>query len=197
MNADWTEWLWTGRPAIVMAVVSTVVVYAVIIAYVRWFGLRSFSKMSAFDFAMTIALGTLFGSTISGPSPPLVLALICLFLLFATQRLVALARRKTWLKRVIDNEPLLIMLEGRVIADNLRRARITADDLRAKLREAGVLDPACVKAVVFETTGDVSVLHGPRDEELDPVLLEGVRTGDAPDPAGSPSDEEAFHFRRA
>jgi uncharacterized membrane protein YcaP (DUF421 family) len=48
---------------------------------------------------------------------------------------------------------------------------VTPADVRASLRQANVLDPADVKAVVLETTGDISVVHGP---DLSEALLEGV-----------------------
>lgn len=175
----WSEWVWTDATALVMAAVSTLVVYVALILYARIFGLRSFSKMSSFDFAMTIALGSLFASSISGPSPPLLLALVCLLLLFLGQKLVAFGRRSRPLKKLVDNEPLLLMRDGAPIRENMRRANVTDDDLRAKLREANVLDPAQVKAVVFETTGDVSVLHGGVEEELHADLLNGVSPGPA------------------
>lgn len=179
MSPEWSQWL-TAEPstmAIVMA--STIVVYAAIIVYTRFFGLRTFSKMSAFDFAMTIALGSLFASSISSPSTPILLSLFALLLLFSGQKLVALARRSTTLKHLIDNDPILLMVDGRILEENMRRTNVTEGDLRAKLREANVLDFSEVKAVVLETTGDVSVLHGQPDETLSPALLEGVRSGAA------------------
>jgi uncharacterized membrane protein YcaP (DUF421 family) len=74
---------------------------------------------------------------------------------------------------LVDNAPLLLMDGRGVLEDNLASARVTHDDLRAKLRDANVLDTGQIHAVVFETTGDVSVLHG--DEPLDPEVLRGVR----------------------
>lgn len=179
MSSEWSEWLTAEPSAMVMAMVSTIVVYVAIIAYTRLFGLRSFSKMSAFDFAMTIALGSLFASSISSPSPPILLSLFAFLLLFSGQKLIALGRRSTSLKHLIDNDPILLMVDGRIIDENLRRTNVTEGDLRAKLREANVLDFSQVKAVVFETTGDVSVLHGAPDEALNPALLDGVRRGAA------------------
>lgn len=177
VSEGWADWIWTDPTALAMAAVSTIVVYLALIVYARVFGLRSFSKMSSFDFAMTIALGSLFASSISAPNPPLLLALVCLLLLFLGQKLVALARRRTSMKKLVDNQPLLLMTHGETITENLRKANVTEDDLRAKLREANVLDQSEVKAVVFETTGDVSVLHGGPEEELDPALLEHVDPG--------------------
>ena len=58
----------------------------------------------------------------------------------------------------------------------MRRAHVTRDDVRAKLREANVLDYSQIRAVVFETTGDVSVLHTDQaDRELASDLLADVR----------------------
>lgn len=58
-----------------------------------------------------------------------------------------------------------------VLYDNLHKAQMTEDDLRAKLREANIIDPAQIRAVVMETTGDVSVLHAdPQGPDLDPQL---------------------------
>ena len=44
----------------------------------------------------------------------------------------------------------------------------------AKLREANVTRFEQIHAVIAETTGDISVLHGPPDETLDTGLLDGV-----------------------
>ena len=179
MSSEWLKWLSAEPSAMAMAMVSAIVVYAAIIAYTRLFGLRSFSKMSAFDFAMTIALGSLFASSISSPSPPILLSLFAFLLLFSGQKLIAIGRQSTSLRHLIDNDPILLMVDGHIIEENMRRTNVTEGDLLAKLREANVLDFSEVKAVVFETTGDVSVLHGQPDEALNPALLEGVRRGAA------------------
>jgi uncharacterized membrane protein YcaP (DUF421 family) len=65
-----------------------------------------------------------------------------------------------------------------ILRDNLRKAHLSETDLQAKLREANVLNYQQVKAVVFETTGDISVLHADSDVRLDPHLLKGVKDVD-------------------
>ncbi len=69
---------------------------------------------------------------------------------------------------------MILMVDGRMVEENLAQTRVTPSDVRSKLREANVLDPSEVKAVVLETTGDISVLHGDPASRLDPGLLEGV-----------------------
>ncbi len=172
-----SDWFTSSPTALLSVVLSTLGVYVVLIALIRLVGLRSFSKMSSFDFAMTVATGSVLASTILSPSPPLAQAAVALASLFGVQFTIAWLRKRTsWATRVVDNEPLVLMVGAEIFHDNLRRARVTENDLWAKLREANVLRPEEVRAVVLETTGDISVLHGePDGATLHPDLLRGVR----------------------
>lgn len=178
-----SDWFTASPSALVAVVLSTVGLYAVLIALIRVVGLRSFSKMSSFDFAMTVAVGSVLASTIITPSPPLLQASVALASLFGVQAVIAALRKHTsWAEHVVDNEPLVLMAGDRMLRDNMRRARVTENDVWAKLREANVLDPQEVRAVVLETTGDISVLHGEPDRvDLHPCLLRGVRDADRVD----------------
>jgi len=159
-----------------MVLISAVVTYALILGYTRLTGLRSFSKMSAADFAMTVAVGSLFGSTISSPSPTLVLGAVALATLFAGQWLLAVLRQRYGrFSKVIDNEPLLLMARGKMLEQNLRRANVTKNDIYGKLREANAFRCDQILAVIFETTGDISVLHSDDpDARIEPEFLRDV-----------------------
>ena len=147
-----------------------------VILLLRLNGLRSFSKMSSFDFATTVACGSVIASTVISPDQSVLLGIFALVGLFVVQATVARIRTHTgWAQSLIDNEPILIMEGGKILPDNLRRAKMTEDDLYSKLREANAYDLDRVHAVVFETTGDVSVLHGDADDTVSPALLSGVR----------------------
>lgn len=144
------------------------------IVLVRIVGLRSFSKMTSFDFIMTIAMGSLVGSAARSEHLPAFLqACAAMAGLFLIQFLIA-RLRKIWVAfgDAIQNQPLLLMKDGEVIDKALETSRVARGDLMAKLREANVLDLSQVRAAILETTGDVSILHGDR---LEPTLLEGVR----------------------
>ena len=65
------------------------------------------------------------------------------------------------------------MKDGEIYYDNLKKARVTESDLRGKLREANVIQLSEVRAVVFETTGDVSVLHS-ADKKLEDWIIKDV-----------------------
>lgn len=150
-------------------------VYAVLILFTRLNGLRSFSTMSAFDFAMTVAVGTVAASTILNPRPSLVEGAAALAMLFVLQRSVAYLRRWHPLKDVLDNRPLLLVHQGKIRADNLRRCHMVPHDLYAKVRSAGLLRLEDVEAAVMETTGNVSVIPRRAGVQADPRLIEDVR----------------------
>lgn len=175
-----TDWFVTSWTALGGVVLSAVVVYVVLITYTRLAGLRSFSKMSSFDFAMTVAIGSVVAGTILTESPPVLQALVALGAIYALQVIAAALRKRFgWFSALVDNEPLLLMTHEGMVEANLKRARVTESDVWAKLREANVLRTREVRAVVFETTGDISVLHGPPDgETLEACLLTGVRDAD-------------------
>ena len=146
---------------------------ALVVALTRVFGLRSFSKMSGFDFAVTVAIGSVMAATSMSPGTPFWQGALTLVVLFGVQTIVAQARAHvSGVVAVTDNDPLLIMRDGEILHDNLRGAGMTVGDLIGKLREANALEFSQVRAVVFEPTGDVSVLHG---DTFDDRLLEGVR----------------------
>ncbi len=170
------EWLTTSWSTLGIVAVKALLTYAALVVFVRVAGLRAFSKMSSFDFAVTVAFGSVLASAVLAPQPPLPQVVFALAILMALQAIVAWARKWDVVARCVDNEPLLLMAGSEVLEDNLRSAQVTRKDLAEKLREASVVDMRQVRAVVMETTGDISVLKAdPGDPPLDPQILAGVR----------------------
>lgn len=139
--------------------IAIVLTYAAVILLHRLAGLRSFAKMSGFDFAATIATGSLIASAAIGGAP-LWSGLAALAALFAAQAFVARARRRDAARRLVDNRPVLLMDGAEVLHANLARSGLVEADLAAQLRLAGASAADDVCAVVLETSGDVSVILG-------------------------------------
>jgi len=170
---DWT-WLTTTGSDLLMVLLSGIGIYTVLLLMTRLTGLRSFSKMSSFDFAITVALGSVVASTILAKDPPVLVGAVGLLVLYGLQYLVSRFRRRTELvERLVDNEPLIVMAGEEVLSDHLDPSRMTEDDLCSRLRLAGITHPKQVLAVIFETTGDVSVIKA--TDEVDPWLFEDIR----------------------
>lgn len=150
------------------------VVYMSTILLTRISGKRSFSKMSSFDFAMTVAVGALIGTTILSPSVSLVQGIVGLSSLYLLQYVVGYFRRYSTFDFLITNRPIVLMKGRKVLDENLRKAHVTKKDLQAVLRQANVTNRDQVLAVIFETSGDVSVLHSDKENEIEQWLLEGI-----------------------
>lgn len=146
-----------------------------VVALVRITGLRSFSKMTNFDFVMTVATGSLLaGAAQAGEWSGFGQALAAMTALFAAQYLVAKVRKSSGtVEKIIQNDAVLLMRNGEFCREAMADERVSESDVVAKLREANVLEMAKVRAVVLETTGDISVLHG---EVLEDRLITDVRS---------------------
>ena len=166
---------WADHLARGMILGMVAILYVLLLT--RLLGLRSFSKMTSFDFVITVATGSLVaGAAQASEWLPFFQALAAIGALFLLQFFLARGRKASDdVQDLVQNEPLLLMREGKICEAALKSSRVTRDDLTAKLREANVLDYGKVRAVVLETTGDVSVLHG---DDLNEDLLDGVRVKD-------------------
>ncbi|MEH6647950.1 DUF421 domain-containing protein [Sulfitobacter sp.] len=152
-------------------------VVAVIVALTRLHGLRSFSKMSGFDFAITVSIGSVLTSAVTTLKTDAYIYVMALVSLFIIQLTISQLRvRSSRLHSMNDNTPLLLMEDGKMKPENMRAVGLTADDLHAKLREANAYNLDLVHAVVMEATGDVSVLHGPKDGlKISQEVMQDVR----------------------
>jgi uncharacterized membrane protein YcaP (DUF421 family) len=171
------DWFTMPISVIPNVLLSVTGIYIAVILFTRLAGLRSFSKMSSFDFAMTVAVGSLMASTILSENPPLFQAIIALGGLYGLQMIIAYLRTKRYkFIAVVDNQPLMLMNRQGIIEENMRQAHVTRNDLLEKLREANVIHFSQVEAVIFETTGDISVLsRAPKPaDQLDSRIIENV-----------------------
>lgn len=169
------SWIVTSFQSVLMVILSTLGIYVVLILFTRLSGVRTFSKMSSFDFAITVAIGSLIASTILTKSPPLFQAVVAMASLFAIQMVIAGFRESYFIRSLVDNKPILLMRNTEMLEENMKKARVTREDLLGKLREANVTQFSQIRAVVMETTGDMSVLHHHEiDHQLEEKLLEDV-----------------------
>jgi uncharacterized membrane protein YcaP (DUF421 family) len=174
MNMD--RWFAINEDNLLAVVITAAGIYTAIIIFTRLAGKRSFSKMSSFDFAMTVAVGSMIATTVLSKSVSLWEGIIGLGAVYILQISVALLRQFKIIHKMVDNTPLLLMDGERILHDNLKKARVSESDLRSKLREANVIRLKEIRAVIFEATGDISVMHTEdENEELEDYLMEDVK----------------------
>ena len=169
-------WTFASLSILLKVIVSLVVIFGIIILITRVSGLRTFAKMSSFDFASTIAIGSILATVIMNTNQSLLKGGIALAGIIMFQTIFSFAIRKSkTLSKLLTNAPMMLMYEGEILHENLEKTNVGEDDLIAKLREANALNFSEVKAVILESTGDMSVLHSKDDSNLEDRILKGVK----------------------
>ncbi|MFV8225624.1 DUF421 domain-containing protein [Christiangramia aquimixticola] len=170
------KWFAFNSDNLIAVVLTAVGIYTAIILFTRLAGKRSFSKMSSFDFAITVSIGSMIATTVLSKSVSLWEGITGLAILYLLQMVVGIFRRFGIVRTVVDNKPLLLMEGEHIYYENLKKARVTEADLKSKLREANVIELSEIKAVVFESTGDISVLRSSdENKNLAAYLREGIQ----------------------
>ncbi|MCT2087930.1 DUF421 domain-containing protein [Micrococcus terreus] len=133
--------------------------YAVLVVVLRLPGKRTLSQLNVFDFVVTVALGSTFATVVVSSDVSLAEGATALALLAGVQYLVALVSAHWPRSRTaLTARPVLLLKDGRIRQEELRRHRLTVSELRQAVRMQGVGDLAQVKAVVLETNGKLSVV---------------------------------------
>ncbi|MGY5351057.1 DUF421 domain-containing protein [Wenyingzhuangia sp. IMCC45533] len=156
-------------------ILSVIGIFTAMMMVTKIFGLRTFAKMSSFDFASTIAVGTILASIVLNKDQNISKGILALICVIGFQTLFSfLVRKSSTFKKVFTNKPQMLMKDGEIFYDTLKKCNVSKSDLMAKLREANVHKISEVQAVIFENTGDISVLHSADKNSIDAVILEDV-----------------------
>jgi uncharacterized membrane protein YcaP (DUF421 family) len=155
-----------------LVVLTTVAIYLLLVLCVRLLGQRTLANMSSFDLGCALALGAVVGRTSLLLDPTLGTGVIAMITLFATQIVLAQLRQHRWIDRMLNRPPVLLMVNGVALTDNMRSSHVAEDELRQKLRLAGIRRPTEVQCVIMERNGAVSVIR--QGEPIDPALYSDV-----------------------
>lgn len=178
--------MWTAlgvSPSEALAVVvSALGIAAAFLLLLRVLGQRSVARMSTFDVAVLLVLGSVGGRVITGYTPTLTAGLIALATLTVLRWIADKLARTRVGAFVVRDRPILLVSGERILAENLGKARISEAELWETLRTGGVRNLTEIAAVVLEGTGAVSIIR--RGADLDPRLLHGIQD---PGSASAPS----------
>lgn len=151
--------IWSSWDDILRILVIGPLIYLALILILRVTGKRMLSKMNAFDFVVTIALGSVLATVLMSKDVALVEGIVGLGLLIGLQYVIAwTSTRSATVDRLIKSEPTLLYYQGRFLRDALRQENVVEDSLRAGMRSAGQGSLDDVEAVVLESDGTVSII---------------------------------------
>lgn len=152
-----TSQLGTDPLTALQVVIATVGMVLALLVLIRLGGQRSLASMSAADVACVIALGAVVGRTMLLAVPTLVTGVIALVVLFGLRGLLTRVQATRRGAR-LSVQPVVLMADGQIDGAGMRRARVTEDDLRQRLRLAGISVRTQVRLAVLERNGQISVI---------------------------------------
>ena len=147
---------WSG---LLRTAVVGVLAYAGLVLLLRVSGKRTLSKMNAFDLVVTVALGSTLATIILSQDVALAEGLIAFALLIGLQFAITwLSTRSSTVSGLVKSEPALLLHNGRLLPQALRRERVTEAEVRAAVRSAGYARLDDLVAIVLETDGSLSAV---------------------------------------
>jgi uncharacterized membrane protein YcaP (DUF421 family) len=136
-----------------------VLTYGVLIVILRVSGKRTLAKLNAFDFVVTVALGSTLATILLSTDVTLAEGAGALALLVALQFVATwLSVRWKPLRSLLKSTPTLVLRQGELLTDAMRRQRVTDNEIYQAIRQQGIGDLSAVAAVVLETDGTFSVI---------------------------------------
>ncbi|RYY28950.1 MAG: DUF421 domain-containing protein [Chitinophagaceae bacterium] len=140
-----------------VAICSTIS-YIVLFIFIRISGKRSLSKLNAFDFVVTVTLGSTLSAMIL-KQVPLAEGCVALIIIISLQYLLAwLAMRSKTGEKIINSEPVLLFYDGQFLRDAMKKEVITEGEIYAEMRANRLEQISDVRAVVLELNGEITVV---------------------------------------
>lgn len=154
-NVFFDSWL-----SILRVVCVTPLAYFTMILLLRISGKRTLSKMNAFDFVVTVALGAVLASVALNQSIPLADGVAAFVVFIAVQFLFTwLSVRVKSVKTLITSKPAIIFYKGEFLPQVMKKERITVEEVFSAARQGGFSTLDNIDIIVLETTGDMAIIE--------------------------------------
>ena len=139
-------------------VICTFLAYIALFLFVRISGKRTLAKLTAFDFVVTVTLGSTLSSMILA-KVTLAEGAVALIVIIALQYFLAwTARESKTMEKVINSSPTLVFYRGKFLENAMKKEVLTREEIYAEIRKYRMFDVEQVEAVVMELNGELTVI---------------------------------------
>ncbi len=145
-------------PTYVQMALRATIAYFILLSLTRLMGKREISQMTFFDYTVGITIGTLTGSMITDVDISWYEVLPALLIFVMLQIISAfLSMKSINFRRLVDGSSTVLIKEGKILEDNMRKVRFNSSELLSKLHEKNVFKFADVETAILENDGKLSV----------------------------------------
>ncbi len=147
----------------ILSYFRTIILYLVLILVIRLMGKRQIGQMEASEFVVTMLVANLASIPMQDGAIPLYSGLVPILTVLGVELMLSfLSLRSVFVRKLLCGKPVILIENGNILQDNLRKTSVTLDELTGHLREKGVLDLEEVQYAILETNGNLSVFPYPK-----------------------------------
>lgn len=138
------------------------VVYFVLFVLFRLSGKRQAGQMTPFDLLLLLIISNAVQNAMVGADTSIIGGLLVAAVLIVWNQLLGwLTSRSRRIEDLLEGRPVVLVHNGHVFEDELRRNRMSIEELRGALRSEGCFDLSDAAFAILETNGHVSVKTRP------------------------------------
>ena len=163
---------WTGSEDLPIYgfLIRATIVYIYIFVLIKVLGQRSMVPISPIDFLFGIIIGDVVGEPLSDGEADLAGPLAAASFIGATHLFLSyMALKLPRYRRIIEDEPIILMENGIILQEQLRKSKITMESFLMDLRFAGAIDLTEVDYAILESNGQISVIKKSKYDVLTPA----------------------------
>ncbi len=143
--------------------IRTVILYLLLILSVRLMGKRQIGEMEPTEFVVTMLVANLAAIPMQDGGTPLFSGIVPIATVLALELILSgISFLSIRFRKVLCGKPVILIFEGKVDQDALRKTQVTQDELTGHLREKDILDIRQVQYAILETNGQLSVFPYPK-----------------------------------
>ena len=165
------SWLFSGAGPLAAVAAKAALMYVTALLGLRVAHRRTLAQWTAIDFAAAVAVGAIIGRTAVASTQPLLVGVVALLTILLAHTLVTFGRYLPWLTKLTDHRVRVLVDHGRLRRRQLLVCGLTEADLYSQLRQQGVYDVAGLRYVLYETKGELTVVHENQHDAADPALV--------------------------
>lgn len=157
--------------------IYTIIMYFYLIFIIRVMGKREVGSLSIFDLAVYFTISDLITSCIIDKTIPIYYGIISVAILCFLQKGIAYVTLKNKkVREFIDGKKSIIINNGEIDFEEMKRQKYTFDDLYSQIREKGIDSISLIRWAILENSGKLSVItyKESTSDFPDPLISDGI-----------------------
>jgi len=163
-----------------ISIFRTLILYFFIMLAIRLMGKRQISDMQPSELVVTMVISDIASLPMQNTSQPLLSGIIPVLILVSLEIATSVVMMKSRkFRKLICGSAVVIIKDGKLLQSEMKRLRLTTEDLFAQLRQQDIFSIEDVQYCIVETNGTVSVLEKPekRNPTLEQLGIKGEDNG--------------------